>query len=230
MYDIDSFDITSREQPDLEQPSFSKHETLPQNKSGTTTIGIVAEDGVVAATDRQMTMKTSIESNSTVKVDKITPSSVMTTSGLVGHSRYISNRAQSRARKFEMTRGREMFVSEVAHWIADYLMYVPLHVRPLIIGCDENGCHVYGLDGSGSIEDGPYKCAGSGASSAYGLIDDEYESDMSISEAKELARRAIISSKDRDIYSGGGLILTTITEADGVHTQDYDVFPDSDEL
>ena len=44
---------------------------------------------------------------------------------------------------------------------------------------------------------------GSGATYAYGVMDEGYSWDMSVEDAHELGRRAIFQATHRDAYSGG---------------------------
>jgi proteasome beta subunit len=60
-----------------------------------------------------------------------------------------------------------------------------------------------------------YTATGSGMQLAYGVLEQDYETDLSNDEASQIAARAVESAIERDTASGDGVFLATIT-ADGV--------------
>ena len=61
----------------------------------------------------------------------------------------------------------------------------------LIGGYDNAGPSLYNIDMFGSVEAKPYVTTGSGSPVAYGLLEEEYKSDMSVEDAKKGSIRII---------------------------------------
>lgn len=59
------------------------------------------------------------------------------------------------------------------------------------------------MDADGTRLSGNMFSTGSGCSHAYGVMDTGYRPDLSIEEACDLGRRAIVHATHRDSYSGG---------------------------
>lgn len=59
------------------------------------------------------------------------------------------------------------------------------------------------MDHNGTRLSGSMFSTGSGNSHAYGVMDSGYRPDLSIEEAYDLGRRAIVHATHRDSYSGG---------------------------
>ena len=86
-----------------------------------------------------------------------------------------------------------------------------------LLGGYENGQgHVYeiGIDGSISKTD-EFVSDGSGSPYALGVLELTFRKGMSIDEGIDLAVKAISSALERDIATGNGLVVYTITQ-DGV--------------
>ena len=76
---------------------------------------------------------------------------------------------------------------------------------------DAKGGHVFSVDpAGGSIED-RYVSVGSGSTFAYGVLEEVYSRDMSVSDAVDLALRGLTVAMKRDSASGDGYIIHTIT-------------------
>jgi len=85
----------------------------------------------------------------------------------------------------------------------------------MICGWDETkGPQLYYIDSDGTRLKGPRFSVGSGATYAYGVLDQSYRKDLTIDQAVELGKRAIYHATHRDAYSGGTINVYVIT-ADG---------------
>lgn len=229
MYNFDN-NIRVSEVLSSEQPATEKSEIDEEaEKTGTTTVGLVAGDEVVVATDRQTSFGHLVSSKSTVKIDKVHPRGVITTCGISAHAQRVSEKIEAQNSLFEARRGRNMTISQLAKAVSKMLERRFLLVRPIVAGVDSEGGHVLALDSIGSISSDPFKATGSGTTMAYGVLEDQYYEDISVEEAKEVASSAVISATERDVSSGGGLVLSTIS-TDGVDIQTFDYFPEKDEL
>lgn len=187
--------------------------------TGTTTVGIICDDGVVLATESQATMGYLVASHRAPKIHKITDRIAMTISGSVADAQQIIRiiKANVNLRRLEL--GRELSVRAVSQLTAILLFQNRLfpYITMLIVGgVDEEGPHIFTLDPLGSLlEEDKFAATGSGSVIAYGVLEDGYREKMSIEEATELAKRAVKAARRRDIASGGKIQVAVITK-DGI--------------
>jgi proteasome beta subunit len=187
--------------------------------TGTTTVGIVCDGGVVLATESQATMGYLVASHKATKIHKITDHIAMTISGSVADAQQLIRiiRANVNLRRLEL--GREISVRAVSQLTAVMLFQnrlFPLITMLIVGGVDEEGPHIFTLDPLGSVlEEDKFAATGSGSVIAYGVLEDGYREKMSIDEAVELAKRAVKAARRRDIASGGVIQLAVITK-DGI--------------
>ncbi len=187
--------------------------------TGTTTVGIICNGGVVLATESQATMGYLVASHRAPKIHKITDHIAMTISGTVADAQQIIRiiRANVNLRRLEL--GRELSVRAVSQLTAILLFQNRLYpyVTMLIVGgVDEEGPHIFTLDSLGSLlEEDKFAATGSGSVIAYGVLEDGYRENMPIEEAVELAKRAVKAARRRDIASGGKIQVAVITK-DGI--------------
>lgn len=73
----------------------------------------------------------------------------------------------------------------------------------MIAGYDKKGPQLYYVDDSGTRIKGNVFSVGSGSTFAYGVLDTGYRWDLSVDEAVELGRNAIVQATHCDAASGG---------------------------
>ena len=184
-------------------------------KTGTSTIGITFDGGVVVGADHRATMGHFIANKSVQKLFKIGNNLALTTAGLVGHAQSLSRTLCAEVSLFELRRQQEMTVKGAATLTANILVGRPHWVQLLIVGVDEDGSHVYSIDSAGGSIPDKYCATGSGSPYMYGVLEDNFKEGMSRSEALKLAARALYASGQRDAASGNGMDLAVITAKDG---------------
>ena len=184
-------------------------------KTGTSTIGITFDGGVVVGADHRATMGHFIANKSVQKLFKIGNNLALTTAGLVGHAQSLSRTLSAEVSLFELRRQQEMTVKGAATLTANILVGRPHWVQLLIVGVDEDGSHVYSIDSAGGSIPDVYCATGSGSPYMYGVLEDNFTKGMSRSEALKLAARALHASGQRDAASGNGMDLAVITAKDG---------------
>jgi proteasome beta subunit len=182
--------------------------------SGTTTLGLICDGGVILATESQATMG-NLKANITApKIYKIAPRISITISGGVADCQQVAKimSANLNIRKYEI--GRDVSVKAAAQLTSVLLYQNRSYISMLVLGgVDESGPHIYTLDPLGSLLEEPkFGATGSGSVLAYGVLEDEYREGMGIEEGKELAIRAIKAAKARDINSGGRIQIHKITK------------------
>jgi proteasome beta subunit len=184
-------------------------------KTGTSTIGITFDGGVVVGADHRATMGHFIANKSVQKLFRIGNNLALTTAGLVGHAQSLSRTLSAEVSLFELRRQQSMTVKGAATLTANILVGRPHWVQLLIVGVDEDGSHVYSIDSAGGSIPDKYCATGSGSPYMYGVLEDNFKEGMSRSEALKLAARALYASGQRDAASGNGMDLAVITAKDG---------------
>jgi proteasome beta subunit len=183
---------------------------------GTTTIGLVFNEGVVLASERRATMGNLVASKKAKKVYKIAPRIGMTTAGGVGDAQQLARIIQVECSLFEIRRSRPMTVGAASTLLSNYLnqnRYYPYYVQLLVGGFDETGPSVYAVDAmGGASREEEIVATGSGSPFAYGLLEDRYKKDMTEEEATELVTRALKSAMRRDVGSGEDISIVVITK------------------
>ncbi|WP_292470350.1 archaeal proteasome endopeptidase complex subunit beta [Methanolobus sp.] len=183
---------------------------------GTTTVGIVCNDGVVLATEQRATMGNFIASKTAKKVYQIDDLVAMTIAGSVGDAQQIVRVMSVESKLYKMRRKESMTIKGLTTLLSNMLSgqrYYPLMVQLLVGGYDKNGPSIYSLDAlGGSIEETKAVSTGSGSPMAYGVLEDRYSEDMSTVEGVELAVRALHNAMKRDSASGENIDVVVITK------------------
>jgi len=189
-------------------------------KTGTTTVGLAAADGVVLAADRRASLGGRFVANKGVdKVEQVHPTAAMTLSGSVGDAQAVVRQLRSEASLYETRRGRPMSMDALARVTGDLLRGAP--VTPVLGGVDADGSHVYDLDGGGGVMADDYAATGSGMQVAYGVLERRYDPAVGFDEAVGAATDAIAAASERDTASGNGALVARVT-ADGVAFETHD--------
>ncbi|MEA5386899.1 archaeal proteasome endopeptidase complex subunit beta [Haloarculaceae archaeon H-GB11] len=197
------------------------------NKTGTTTVGITAEDGVVIATDMRASLGGRFVSNKNVqKVEQIHPTAALTLVGSVGGAQSFIRSLRAEAQLYETRRGETMNIPALATLAGNFARGGPFFaINPILGGVDEEGSHVYSIDPAGGVMEDDYTVTGSGMALAHGALEAEWEEGLSMDEARTPAARAVKSAVERDTGSGNGVYIAEVT-ADGVDIQGYKDFDD----
>ena len=204
-------------EPELgEQPSNDLTQTDLENvnKTGTTTIGITTEEGVVIATDMRASLGGRFVSNKNVqKVEQIHPNAALTLVGSVGGAQSFIRSLRAEVNLYEARRGESMSINALATLAGNFARGGPFFaINPILGGVDGEGHHVYSIDPAGGVMKDDYTVTGSGLTVAYGTLEREYRDGMSNEEAKRVAASGIKAAVERDTGSGNGVYLATVTE------------------
>lgn len=182
--------------------------------TGTTIVGLVATDGVVLAADRRM----SIDGRFTVgkdvrKVEPVHGTAAMAVAGSVGPAQSAVRSLRAEASLYESRRGEPMSMEALSRAASHLVRGLP--VAPLLGGVDDDGGHLYELDGAGSVVADACAASGSGMQVAYGVLEGRFEAGLPLPRARKVAIAAIGAASERDGASGNGATVATVT-ADGV--------------
>jgi proteasome beta subunit len=180
---------------------------------GATAIGLTYQDGIVLAADKRISYGNFVVNKNTKKIFSITDQIASACAGMVADMQVLTRQvgALSKIRKLE-TR-REMATNSAAKLMSVIMFerrYFPL-LTQVIVGGVHTVPEIYTLDPLGSLLPDNYAAVGTGAELALGLIDSEYNKNMTEDASKKLAIKAIKSSVQRDSASGDGIDILAIT-------------------
>lgn len=192
------------------------------NETGTTILAIAASDAVIMAADRRASLGGRIVSNKDVdKILEIQRNAALAISGSVGGAQSFIRTLRAETNLYEARRGEYMSIGALSTLASNLLRGGPFFlVVPLMGGVDDEGAHVYSLDPSGASMTDNYSAQGSGMQFAYGVLEQEYEEEMSTDEAKTAAAKAVKSAVERDTASGNGIYIAEVTR-DTVTTETH---------
>jgi proteasome beta subunit len=180
---------------------------------GTTTVGIICNNGLVLATERRATMGNLIASRDAQKIYKLTDNIAMTIAGSVGDGQRLARMLQVEAKLFELRRHGPMTINALSMLLSNLLWeYRIFYIQVLLGGVDRSGAKLYSLDPMGGrIDEVKFSSTGSGSPLAYGVLEDRYKPDMTVEQGVELAAKALESAMKRDSASGNGMQFAVIT-------------------
>jgi len=182
---------------------------------GTTTVGVVSKDGIILASDTRVIMGSFIAHKKGKKVYKIDDHLAMTISGNVADAQQTVEILKANTRLYRLENKRPMPVKSAARLIANLFFsarLAPLVAQILVGGLDDSGPHVYALDPFGGLTEEKCVATGSGSPIAYGVLEDKYREDVSVSEALPTVVQSVISAMRRDAASGDSFDVSIIDQ------------------
>jgi proteasome beta subunit len=204
-------------------------------KSNTSLVGIVCKDGVILGADRRSTAGSIVMNKDSQKIHKLNDYLAASYTGSVSDIQLTNKVLPAELRLKELKTKSRATVAEAANLLA-MLIYrgirtpsmVPSIVGTLIGGVNEDGStELYTIEPAGSVVkvkdfDANFS---SGMPYILGLLEREWKPDMTIQQGIDLALEAIKSSTQRDIGSGNGIDVYTITK-DGIkHAVSQEIAP-----
>lgn len=201
-------------------PSNAEQATL---STGTTTLAMVCKDGLVLAADKRATAGYMIANKKTEKIQQIAEKMVITMAGTVSDAQLLTKLIKAELQLKKIRGSREPTVKEAANLLANMvygnirrMSMIPGIAHFIVGGNDETGNYIYDIypDGSLSLID-DYISSGSGSVMAFGVLETMYKKNMSTDEGIDIAIKALNAAMQRDIASGNGAMIVTVTK-DGV--------------
>ncbi|MFA6888815.1 MAG: proteasome subunit beta [Candidatus Woesearchaeota archaeon] len=193
--------------------------------TGTTTLAMVCKDGLVLAADKRATAGYMIANKKTEKIQQIADTMVITMAGTVSDAQLLTKLIKAELQLKKIRTGRENTVKEAANLLASMvysnirrMSMIPGIAHFILGGSDETGNYIDDIypDGSLSLID-DYISSGSGSVMAFGVLETLYTKNMTTTEAVDLAIKSLNAAMQRDIASGNGAMIVTVTK-DGVKT------------
>ncbi len=191
-------------------------------KTGTTILGIVCTNGVVMASDRQVTAGNIVVNKNFPKTNQINDYLLVSWTGGVADAQRLSKLIAAELRLKELKSRSRPTVKHAANLVASITYssirqptMIPNIVGTMVAGFNEDGsAELYTIEPAGSVvkvEDYDANF-GSGMPYVLGLLERQYKKNISVKEGAELAVEALKSSTQRDVGSGHGIDVFTITK------------------
>ena len=180
---------------------------------GATAIGLTYQDGVILAADKRISYGNFVVNKNTRKIFSITDQIASACAGMVADMQVLTRQVGALAKIRKLETRREMATNSAAKLMSVIMFerrYFPL-LTQVIVGGVNTVPEIYTLDPLGSLLPDNYAAVGTGAELALGLIDSEYNKNMTEDASKKLAIKAIKSSVQRDSASGDGIDILAIT-------------------
>ena len=180
---------------------------------GATAIGLTYQDGIILAAEKRISYGNFVVNKNTRKIFSITDQVATACAGMVADMQVLTRQVGALAKIRKLETRREMATNSVAKLMSVIMFerrYFPL-LTQVIVGGVHTVPEIYTLDPLGSLLPDKYAAVGTGAELALGLIDSEYNKNMTEDASKKLAIKAIKSSVQRDSASGDGIDILAIT-------------------
>ncbi|WP_297457972.1 archaeal proteasome endopeptidase complex subunit beta [Thermococcus sp.] len=187
---------------------------MAEKLKGTTTVGIVCKNGVVLAADRRASLGNMVLSENVTKVFRIDDHLAIAGAGSVGDILSLVRLLRAEARLYRARVGREMSVKALATLTSNILhgsRFMPYFGWFLIAG-HTGKPGLYSVDMAGGVTEDRFTAAGSGMEFAFSILEEHYRDDIPLVEGVKLALKAIGAATRRDVFTGGGVTLVTVTE------------------
>lgn len=195
-------------------------------RKGTTTLSFKFKHGIIVAVDSRATSGSNIATQTVKKVIEINPYLLGTMAGGAADCSYWERLLGMQCRLYELENKKRISVC-AASKILSNMVYrykgMGLSMGTMIAGWDNKGSQLYYVDNDGMRLSGNKFCVGSGSMLAYGVLDTEYNYEMTIEQAINLGKRAIFHAGHRDVYSGGSVNVYHIMEEGWVFIGCFDI-------
>ena len=193
--------------------------------TGTSILGIVCKDGIVMAGDRQITAGYIVMSKREQKVVQINDYLVTSGTGNASDIQLFTKVLPAELKLKEYQSGERPSVKQAANLTAMTAFrnirqptMIPSIVGTLLAGVNEDGTtELYTIEPAGSVlkvEDYDANF-GNGMPYILGVMEANYKKDITVKEGVELAIQCLKAATQRDIASGYGIDVFTITK-DGI--------------
>jgi proteasome beta subunit len=204
-------------------------------KSNTSLVGIVCKDGIILGADRRSTAGSIVMNKDSQKIHKIADYFAASYTGSVSDIQLTGKMLAAELRLKELKTKTRATVKEAANLLT-MLIYrsirtpsmVPSIVGTLIAGVNEDGTsELYTIEPAGSVVQVKDFDANFSSGMPYilGLLEREWKPDMTVQQGVDLAIEALKSSTQRDVGSGNGIDVFTITKSGISHAISQKITP-----
>jgi len=204
--------------------SLKMDEELKKNilKTGTSIVGIVCKDGIVVAADRKATMGTIAVNKNTKKIVRINDYLIFAGAGVASDLEMLRKLISAELRLKQLRSKQRPSIKESANLIGmtayqniRQMSMLPFITGTLVAGYNEDGIvELYTIEPAGTVqkvEDYDANVS-SGMPFILGLLERDYNKDLTVKQGILLAIDCIKSSSQRDTGSGFGVDVFTVTQ------------------
>ncbi|MFH0928854.1 MAG: archaeal proteasome endopeptidase complex subunit beta [Candidatus Aenigmatarchaeota archaeon] len=188
-----------------------------ETKKGTTTLGMIAKDAVVLATDRKASMGYMVASKRSQKLFQLDDHIGFTIAGMAGDAQAMVRLLKAQFKLYKLERG-PITLKAAAALLSNILQgskYYPYMNQFIMAGFDTEP-RIYSFDPVGAYDcNDSYQSTGSGSPFVYGVLEAEFKENMTVEEAIALAVRAVKAAIQRDIASGGDSLQVAVIDKSG---------------
>lgn len=177
-----------------------------------TALGVKVSDGVILSAERRLSYGGYVLSRSAKKVFKIDRFGIAG-AGIIGDVQTLTRIMNIEIKYYELYNNRKIGVKAAAKLLSVILYqnkWMPYISELLFGGIDDQGPQLYILDPIGSLIEDSYAAVGSGARTAIGVLEAEYDPSLSVDKAKEIVTKAMKAAIERDVTSGDGIDILII--------------------
>lgn len=182
---------------------------------GATVVGISYNNGVILAAEKRVSFGNFVVNKNIKKTFSVTDYVGAACAGMVADMQVLVRQVEALAKIRKLETRREVAPNSVAKLMSVIMFerrYFPL-LTQVIVGGINSKPEIYTLDPLGSVLPDDYAAVGTGAEMALGIMDAEFQPNMTEEKAKELAIRAIKSAVQRDAASGDGIDVLVISKS-----------------
>ncbi len=192
-------------------------------KSSTSLVGIACKDGIVLGGDRRVTAGNLIMGKNYRKILRVNDYILVAYTGGVADAQLTNKILAAELRLQELRTKSKPTVKEAANLLS-MLTYRNIRtpsmiisiVGTLIAGVDSNGkASLFTIEPAGGVYEVEDYDANFSSGMPYilGILESEYKKDLTIEQGIELAKKCLKSSTQRDVGSGNGIDIFSITKS-----------------
>jgi len=207
--------------------SNSNYEEINKNimKSGTSLVGIACKDGVILGADRRSTAGSIVMNKDSQKINKVNEYIAASYTGSVSDIQLTNKIIAAELRLQELRTKIRPSVKEAANLLAMIIFknirtpaMIPSIVGTLIAGFNMDGsAELFTIEPAGGVQQVKDYDANFSSGMPYilGLLERKWKKELTVQEAVDLAVDSIKASTQRDVASGNGIDVFSITK-DGI--------------
>lgn len=185
-------------------------------KKGTTTIGLVCQDGVILGADKRATMDTFIASKEVKKIFQLDDTVGITIAGSVGDALELLRVAKYHTELYKYNANDNMTPKAAVNLLANIMQsnrFYPYLVQMIVGGINVEGePELYNIDPLGGYTKENFTATGSGSLTAIGILEEAYKANKTVEENLKIGVRALNIAMRRDAATGDGIDLVKITK------------------
>ena len=181
-----------------------------------TVVGIRCKDGIALASDSRGAAYYLVLSKRVRKVFQLEDRIGAAISGSPGDAQSLVNLLKTDANLYRLNHDRPISAKSLAQVAANILHArrgYPYFVDGILSGVDDDGPHLFFIDPiGGKLEEEKFASAGTGATIAYGVLEQNYRDDMKLDDGLKLAAQSIKIAIERDAATGDRIVVAAIDE------------------